>query len=161
MDFFLRIILGNLTHPQVETLLQEHLDDMYATSPPDSVHALDLSKLQQPNIRFWTAWQDNQLQGCGALSILSANHGEIKSMRTARAHLRQGVAAKMLAHIIQQAKTLKLTRLSLETGSQTFFQPAIRLYQGFGFEFCGPFANYVEDPNSKFMTLVLGSTDEL
>ena len=158
MVFLLRIEIDDLTHPKVTALLQTHLDDMYATSPAESVHALDLEKLRKPDIVFWTAWQQHELLGCGALKTLSIQHAEIKSMRTARQHLRKGVAAKILEHIIQQAKVRGLQRLSLETGSQPFFQPAIKLYKTYGFEFCEPFANYKADPNSKFMTLLLGST---
>jgi putative acetyltransferase len=153
----LQIKIDDLTHPKVTELLQEHLDDMYATSPAESVHALDLDKLRQVDISFWTAWQRQELLGCGALKILSTQHAEIKSMRTARQHLRKGVATQMLEHIIQQAKTRDLKRISLETGSQPFFQPAIALYKRYNFEFCEPFADYKDDPNSKFMTLVLGS----
>jgi putative acetyltransferase len=158
VGFLLRIEIDDLTHPKVAALLQTHLDDMYATSPAESVHALDLEKLRKPDIVFWTAWQQHELLGCGALKTLSIQHAEIKSMRTARQHLRKGVAAKILEHIIQQAKVRGLQRLSLETGSQPFFQPAIKLYKTYGFEFCEPFANYKADPNSKFMTLLLGST---
>lgn len=153
----MQIKIDDLTHPKVAELLQEHLDDMYATSPAESVHALDLDKLRQADISFWTAWQQQDLLGCGALKILSMQHAEIKSMRTARQHLRKGVATQMLEHIIQQAKTRDLKRISLETGSQPFFQPAIALYKSYNFEFCEPFADYKVDPNSKFMTLVLGS----
>ena len=155
MWFFLRIKIDDLSHPKVAELLQQHLDDMYAMSPAESVHALDLEKLRKPEITFWTAWQQHDLLGCGALKNVSTQHAEIKSMRTARQHLRKGVAAKMLEHIIQQATIRDLQRLSLETGSQAFFQPAIALYKGYGFEFCEPFSNYKADPNSKFMTLVL------
>jgi putative acetyltransferase len=159
MGFFLRIELDDLTHPKVAELLQQHLDDMYATSPAESVHALDLEKLRQPDISFWTVWQQQDLLGCGALKTLSAQHAEIKSMRTARQHLRKGVATHMLEHIIRHATVQNLERLSLETGSQTFFQPAIALYKTYGFEFCEPFANYTADPNSKFMTLILETSD--
>jgi putative acetyltransferase len=158
VGFLLRIKIDDLTHPKVAALLQAHLDDMYATSPAESVHALDLEKLRKPEITFWTAWQQHDLLGCGALKNVSTQHAEIKSMRTARQHLRKGVAAKILEHIIQQAKVRGLHRLSLETGSQSFFQPAIKLYETYGFEFCEPFADYKADPNSKFMTLLLGST---
>lgn len=151
----MHIIKDDLTHPKVAALLQEHLEDMYATSPAESVHALDLEKLRKPDITFWTGWQQQDLLGCGALKTLSAQHAEIKSMRTARLHMRKGVASKLLEHIIQQAKARELTRLSLETGSQTFFQPAIALYKRYGFVFCEPFADYQYDPHSKFMTLVL------
>jgi putative acetyltransferase len=155
----LRIQIDALTHPKVAVLLQQHLDDMYATSPAESVHALDLETLRKPDITFWTAWQQQELLGCGALKTLSTQHAEIKSMRTAREYLRKGVAAGILEHIILQAKARKLQHLSLETGSQPFFQPAIALYQTYGFTFCEPFADYKYDPNSKFMTLALGSAD--
>jgi putative acetyltransferase len=155
----LRIQIDALTHPKVAVLLQQHLDDMYATSPAESVHALDLETLLKPDITFWTAWQQEELLGCGALKTLSTQHAEIKSMRTARQYLRKGVAAGVLEHIILQAKARQLQHLSLETGSQTFFQPAIALYQTYGFTFCEPFADYKYDPNSKFMTLALGSAD--
>ena len=151
----MHIKIDDLSHPKVAELLQEHLDDMYATSPAESVHALDLEKLRQPDITFWTVWQHQDLLGCGALKALSAQHAEIKSMRTARQHLRKGVATRMLEHIIQQAKNRGLERLSLETGSQAFFKPAIALYKSYGFEFCTPFADYKADPNSQFMTLSL------
>ncbi|KXI29288.1 GNAT family N-acetyltransferase [Paraglaciecola hydrolytica] len=149
------IALDDLSSPAVAALLQQHLDDMYRTSPPESVHALDLSKLKAPDIKFWCAWQDNDLLGCGALKIHNPEQAEIKSMRTATQHLRKGVAASLLTHIINEAKLLGLTQLYLETGSQAFFNPAIQLYQGHGFDFCGPFASYTKDPNSKFMTLKL------
>lgn len=153
----MQIKIDDLTQPKVADLLQQHLDDMHATSPAESVHALDLEKLRAPNIIFWTIWQQQELLGCGALKTLSTHRGEIKSMRTSRQHLRKGVSAQMLAHIIQQAKARGLQRLSLETGSQPFFLPAIALYKRYGFVFCAPFADYKADPNSKFMTLVLGS----
>lgn len=133
-------------------MLQEHLDDMRATSPPESVHALDLNGLRQPNIRFWTLWDDRNLAGCGALKWLDAEHAEIKSMRTAATYKQQGVASQILQHLINDAKAAGVQRLSLETGSMTFFQPARSLYAKFGFELCGPFADYVLDPNSVFMT---------
>ena len=152
----MHIKLDDLTHPKIAALLEEHLQDMRATSPPESVHALDLSGLRQSNIKFWSVWQDNELLGCGALKQLTTEHGEIKSMRTARIHIRKGVAAKMLQHIIQYAKKNGIKRLSLETGSQDFFQPAHQLYLNYGFEYCGPFADYSNDPNSQFMTLLVG-----
>ena len=131
---------------------------MYATSSAESVHALNLEELRKPDITFWTTWQQQELLGCGAIKTLTTHHAQIKSMRTARQHLRKGVATKLLEHIILQATKRDLQRLSLETGSQAFFRPAIALYKSYGFEFCEPFSNYKADPNSKFMTLVLGST---
>lgn len=142
----------DLKGPEIAALLTEHLEDMRATSPPESVHALDLDGLRQPNIRFWTLWHGRNLAGCGALKWLDTEHAEIKSMRTARAYQQQGVASKILQHLINEAKAAGVQRLSLETGSMAFFQPARHLYAKFGFEQCGPFADYQLDPNSVFMT---------
>ena len=125
---------------------------MRAISPPESVHALDLDGLRRPEITFWTAWSGNALLGCGALKELSPDHGEVKSMRTARAHRRSGVARAMLAHIVAAARRRGYQRLRLETGSMAEFAPARSLYERFGFRYCEPFAGYVDDPNSVFMT---------
>ena len=124
-------------------------------SPPKSMHALDIEALRQPGITFWTAWENGELLGCGAIKELSPRHGEIKSMRTAAPHLRKGVARKLLDHILEEAKRRRYRRLSLETGSLEAFAPARRLYGGFGFKQCRPFADYVEDPHSIFMTMEL------
>ncbi|QXN24717.1 GNAT family N-acetyltransferase [Shewanella putrefaciens] len=148
----MKIILDDLKGPEIAALLTEHLEDMRATSPPESVHALNLDGLRQPNIRFWTLWDGRNLAGCGALKWLDAEHAEIKSMRTAATYKQQGIASKVLQHLINDAKAAGVQRLSLETGSMAFFQPARNLYAKFGFELCGPFADYVLDPNSLFMT---------
>ena len=137
---------------EVASLLHEHLADMAEHSPPESIHALDIEALRAPEITFWTAWQECQLLGCGALLELDPAHGEIKSMRTAQGHLRQGVAARLLRHIIDEARRRAYLRLSLETGSMAAFAPAQALYAGFGFSLCDPFASYLPDPNSVFMT---------
>ncbi len=154
----MRIEVDDLTHPHVIALLEEHLANMYELSPPESVHALDLSKLRQPEITFWSVWDDATLIGCGALKELSATHGEIKSMRTPKAIRRRGAGRAMLAHIIDVARLRGYERLSLETGSQPGFAPAQALYTSFGFSACGPFADYREDPHSFFMTLHLSAT---
>ena len=133
-------------------LLREHLQGMARLSPPESVHALDLDGLRRPEISFWSAWQGGELLGCGALKQLDPGHGEIKSMRTAAPHLRKGVAAAMLEHLVGEAGRRAYRRLSLETGSMAGFEPARSLYARYGFEPCGPFADYVDDPNSVFMT---------
>jgi putative acetyltransferase len=151
----MQIRLDDLTGPEIAALLAEHLREMYATSPPESVHALDLAKLRQPEITFWTVWDGAALAGCGALKALDAVHGEIKSMRTATAYRRRGVGAKMLQHIIDEALHRGYRRLSLETGSMDYFAAARELYRRFGFVECGPFADYVPDPNSTFMTRTL------
>jgi putative acetyltransferase len=145
----------DLSTPSVRALLEEHLANMRQLSPPESVHALPIEALRQPDVTFWTAWSGAELLGCGALKELDGAHGEIKSMRTARAHRREGVARAMLAHIVAEARRRGYARLSLETGSDAPFEPAQRLYAGFGFIPCAPFAGYEEDPNSVFMTLAL------
>jgi putative acetyltransferase len=145
----------NLTDPAVIELLREHLRCMAMASPPESVHALDLDGLRRPEITFFTIWNHGELAGCGALKELGPRHGEIKSMRTADAFQRTGVARRMLAHLIEEARGRGYRRLSLETGSGAYFEPARKLYAAFGFEFCEPFGAYLPDPNSMFMTLDL------
>jgi putative acetyltransferase len=145
----------DLTGAEIHALLHEHLRSMAELSPPESVHALDIDALRRPEITFWTLWSDDDLLGCGALKALSPDHGEVKSMRTATGHRRKGVARAMLSHIIDEARRRSYARLSLETGSMPAFQPAQRLYASHGFTYCSPFAGYVEDPNSVFMTLLL------
>ncbi|MBU6258966.1 MAG: GNAT family N-acetyltransferase [Burkholderiales bacterium] len=149
------IRLDDLRGAPIRELLEEHLRDMHRHSPPESVHALDLDGLRRPEISFWSAWEGGELLGCGALKELDARHGEIKSMRTAAAHLRRGVARRMLDHIVAEARRRGYARLSLETGSMAAFEPARRLYELFGFERTEPFANYRPDPNSLFMTKAL------
>ena len=147
----MEIRLDDLTGAEIAGMLQEHLRSMYLHSPPESVNALDLDALRQPGITMWIAWQGAELLGCGALKELDPRHGEIKSMRTAAAHLRKGVARALLRHILEEARRRAYRRLSLETGAMAAFAPARRLYAGFGFRYCVPFGDYVEDPNSVFM----------
>ncbi|HEX8118449.1 MAG TPA: GNAT family N-acetyltransferase [Pyrinomonadaceae bacterium] len=151
----MEIRVDDLSGAEIRALLEEHLRHMHSVSPPESVHALDLDGLRRPEVTFWTAWEGEELVGCGALKQLDPRHGEIKSMRTAAAHLRKGVAARLLEHILAEAARRGYARLSLETGSQPDFEPARSLYARFGFGYCEPFADYTEDPNSVFMTLEL------
>ena len=151
----MQIRLDDLSGPEVRALLEEHLSSMARLSPPENVHALDIDALRKPEITFWTVWSEDQLLGCGALKQLDPRHGEVKSMRTSSAHRRKGVARTMLAQIVAEARKRSYVRLSLETGSMEAFEPARRLYEGFGFTYCAPFADYVEDPNSVFMTRAL------
>lgn len=144
----------------VHQLLSEHLAEMFATSPAESVHALDHSALSRPSITFWTAREDDQLLGCGALKSLdsphdSAKHGEIKSMRTAAAARGRGVATLMLRHILDEARSRDYGHIYLETGAEEFFAPARRLYVRNGFTECLPFADYTLDANSVFMEMRL------
>lgn len=151
----MNIVTDDLSHPAVQALIGEHLRSMYAQSPPESVHALGIDQLRAPGVTFWTAWDGEQLLGCGALKELDARHGEIKSMRTPDSMRRRGAAKALLAHMLGEARRRGYARLSLETGSMDEFVPARRLYESFGFTYCGPFADYAEDPYSSFMTLEL------
>ena len=152
----MRIETDDLTRPEVLALLDEHLSNMYEISPPESVHALDVSKLKRPDITFWSVWDDGGLLlGCGALKELSPSHGEVKSMRTPAARRRAGAGRAVLAHILAVARERRYERLSLETGSSDAFRAALQLYESVGFTRCGPFGSYREDPHSVFMTLEL------
>ncbi len=148
----MKIIRDDLSGPKIAAFLSEHLANMAEISPPESIHALDLENLRKPDITFWSVWEGEKLLGCGALKELDASHGEIKSMRTVASHRRKGVAAALLQQILAEAKQRSYRRLSLETGSMPAFSPAHKLYVRFGFNECGPFADYLEDRYSIFMT---------
>jgi len=149
------IKVDDLSGPEIAALLSEHLTSLGQVSPPGSMHALNLERLRRPEVTFWSVWQGSQLVGCGALKELTREHGEVKSMRTAKAHLRKGVAAAVLQQIISEARRRRYRKLSLETGAMDYFKPAHQLYEKFGFRRCGPFQGYVEDPNSVFMMMEL------
>lgn len=150
-----RIVEDDLSGAAIRALLERHFAGMLANSPADSCHFLDFDGLRSDGVTFWSIHRDGDLAGCGALKRLDASHGEIKSMRTADAFLRQGVAARMLDHIIAEARARGLNRLSLETGSGAAFEPALALYARYGFADCDPFADYRPDPFSRFMTRAL------
>ena len=147
----------DVTSEEIAAILSVHLDLMRSSSPACSVHALDLDKLRQPDITFWAAWIDGRRVGCVAMKEIDPTHGEIKSMRTSEAHRRRGVAARILEHIIGQARHTGIATLYLETGSMQEFAAARGLYERYGFEYCEPFGDYVEDPNSVFMRRSLTS----
>jgi putative acetyltransferase len=151
----LEIRLADPRDERITALLREHLHSMTLHSPPESIHALDIDALCAPEITFWAAWRNRELLGCGALLEIDRKHGEIKSMRTATPYLRQGVASQILQHIIREAERRSYKRLSLETGSMAAFAPARALYARYGFVECEPFADYVLDPYSVFMTRAL------
>ncbi|SCY10380.1 putative acetyltransferase [Paenibacillus polysaccharolyticus] len=138
------IRVDDLTGAQVIGLIAEHLQGMADDSPPESIHALNLDGLK--------AWEEDELLGCGAIKELDKEHAELKSMRTAKDHKRKGVARHILAHIIEEAINHGYKRISLETGSTDSFIPARKLYENFGFTYCEPFADYIPDGNSTFMT---------
>src|SRR5882762_11137062 len=151
----MRIVEGGLCDPRVVDLLHTHLTSARAETAPGSAHALDLTGLQSPDVSFWTIWDDETLLGVGALKRLSADHGEVKSMHTAQSMRGRGAGSAMLRHIIAAARVSGMSRLSLETGSWEYFRPAQALYRSHGFVECPPFADYVPDPNSVFMSLDL------
>ena len=149
----MEIKVDDLTGEKIAALINEHLTGMLDITPAESVHALPLEKLKQPNITFWSVWDQDDLMGCGALKELTPAHAEIKSMRTATPHLRKGVASKLVEHLLKEAKQRGYKRVSLETGASEDFLPARKLYERYGFSYCDPFADYKDDPNSVFMTL--------
>ncbi len=151
----MHIDIDDLSRPAIHALLLEHLAHMHEMSPPEQVFALDLAKLQSPDITFWTAWNNDLLLGCGALKALSATHGEIKSMRTPARQRGRGAGRAILQRIIHTARQRGYHLLSLETGTHPGFLPAQQLYRSAGFQPSGPFAGYKEDPHSLFMQLVL------
>lgn len=152
----LRFELDDLTRPEIIALLEEHVQDMYAVSPPESVHALDLEGLRVPGIAFWSAWEGDLLAGCGALKRLSDDEVELKSMRTVADGRGRGVASALLAHLLEEARRAGFERVLLETGAEDYFAPARRLYARAGFVPRGPFADYTDDPNSVYLALELG-----
>jgi putative acetyltransferase len=151
----MQIEIDDLTRPQVHALLQEHLDNMFELSPPEQVFALDLAALRVPEITLWTAWDNGQLLGCGALKELTPHHGEIKSMRTPQAARRRGAGRAILQHILSTARGRGYRTLSLETGTHPAFEPAHQLYRQHGFMASGAFGSYLPSPHSVFMTLQL------
>lgn len=145
----------DLTGADIRVLLEAHLADLSLHSPACSVHAMPVDRLREPDVTFWSVWSGDRLVGCGALKEIDTTHGEVKSMRTIEEAKGQGVGGLLLDHLLAEAKDRGYSRVSLETGSNEPFQPALRLYARHGFEECGPFADYAEDPWSVYMTKTL------
>jgi putative acetyltransferase len=154
-----RIEEGGLEDPRVVELLAIHVSKARAETAPGSAHALDLNALRVPEIRFWTAWDGDSILGAAGLKRLSPTHGEIKSMHTNEKARRRGIGSALLQHVIEEARADGMTQLSLETGSWAYFHPARAFYARHGFTECGPFGDYVRDPNSVFMTLQLDAPE--
>ena len=148
----MEIAIDDPARPDVSDLLIEHLVDMYATSPADSVHALDVPALRVPGVTFWTARRDGRLLGCAALKELDQAHGEVKSMRTTADARGTGVGRALLTHLLDEARIRGYARVSLETGAEEYFAAARSLYRSHGFVECEPFGDHVLDPNSVFFT---------
>ncbi|PLK27304.1 GNAT family N-acetyltransferase [Novosphingobium sp. TH158] len=155
MTVGLRLVEDDLSGPEIVALLELHLREMHAWSPPCSVHAMPVERLRENDVTFWSAWDGDRLAGCGALKQIDARHGEIKSMRAHPDYRGKGVGRAILLHLIGEARARGYDRLSLETGAPAPFEPARRLYAANGFALCGPFADYAEDPFSVFMTRVI------
>ncbi len=151
----MNIVDDDLEGPEIAALLREHVQGMVDTSLPDSIHTLSIEALRSPDIAVWSAWERSELLGCGALKELDDSTGEIKSMRTADDQLGKGVATEILQHIVKISRQRGYRSLYLETGSAPAFQPAHSLYLKAGFSYCGPFADYSDDPFSRFMVLPL------
>jgi putative acetyltransferase len=151
----MHIARGNLADPRIIALLRHHYDKCHEVTPKCSAHVFTIDKLAAPDIDFWAAWDGDTLLGVGAMKPLDETHGEVKSMHTTEAARRRGVGSAMLQHIIQTARARGLTRLSLETGSFGYFEPAVALYTAHGFTECPPFGDYKLDPNSVFLTRTL------
>ncbi len=144
---------GGLDDPQVQDLLQLHLFHARRETAPGSAHALDLEGLRAPEVSFWSAWEGDRLLGFAALKRIEPDHFEVKSMHTVSESRRLGVASELLRHLISSARARGGASLSLETGTWSYFQPAVALYRKHGFVECEPFGAYRHDPNSLFMTL--------
>jgi putative acetyltransferase len=152
MTLDLHFAEDDLSGPEIAALLRLHLAEMYKWSPPESVHAMPIERLREPDVTFYSAWDASHLAGCGALKQLDPAHGELKSMRAAPDYRAKGVGKAILLHLLAEARARGYARVSLETGRPEPFLPARRLYEAHGFAECPPFADYVLDDFSVCMT---------
>ena len=146
---------GDLDSSDVKALLELHFGMMRSISPPEACHVLPADGLRDPGVTFWSARDDGELVGIGALKELAPDHGEVKSMRTSHRALGRGVGRTVLNHVVGEAKSRGYTRLSLETGCTKPFQAALSLYESEGFVPCGPFGGYSDTPFNRFFTRAL------
>ena len=153
----MKSIEGNFNKPEVNKLLISHFIELSSVSPVDRGHVLDIPGLKNPNIKFWSLWENDQLIGCGALKFLDKEHGELKSIRVADSFRRKGNGFKVINHLISEAKKLNIKKISLETGTGNFFTPARKLFDKCGFKVCEPFAHYKKDPDACYMNLLLSN----
>ena len=151
----MKSIENNFDDPQVNELLTKHFVELRSVSPEGSTHVLDIPGLKDPSIKFWSLWENNKLIGCGALKFLEKGHGEFKSIRVADEFRKKGIGERIINHLIEEAKKLEISKLSIETGAGEFFAPARKLFNKFGFKKSEPFAHYKVDPNSCYFTLDL------
>ena len=153
----MKSIEGNFENPEVNELLNKHFIELRSVSPEGSAHVLDIAGLKDQSIKFWSLWDNNQLIGCGALKFLEKNHGEFKSIRVADKFRKSGIGEKIIEHLVEEAKKLEISKLSIETGAGDFFIPARKLFKSCGFEPCEPFAHYKEDINSVYLTKLIAT----
>ena len=151
----LKSIEGNFDNPEVNELLTKHFIELRAASPEGSAHVLDIPGLKVSSIKFWSLWEDNKLMGCGALKFLSNEHGEFKSIRVQDDFRNNGNGIRVIEHLIEEAKKLKIKRISIETGAGKFFEPARKLFNKCNFKPCEPFAHYKKDINSLYLTKII------
>ena len=151
----MKSIEGNFDNSEVNDLLKKHFIELRSVSPAGSTHVLDIDGLKDPSIKFWSLWENNKLIGCGALKFLEKNHGEFKSIRVADEFRKKGIGERIIENLIEEAKKLEISKLSIETGAGEFFLPARNLFSKFGFKLCPPFAHYKEDHHSCYYTLNL------
>ena len=151
----LKSIEGNFNHPEVNELLTKHFIELRAASPEGSTHVLDIPGLKDPSIKFWSLWENKKLFGCGALKFLNKEHGEFKSIRIHNNFRKQGQGINVINHLINEAKKLKIKRISIETGAGDFFIPARKLFKKTGFTVCEPFAHYKEDIKSVYLSMFI------
>ena len=153
----LKSIEGNFNNYEVNELLIKHFIELRSVSPEGSAHVLDIAGLKDSSIKFWSLWEDNKLMGSGALKFLDKNHGEFKSIRVHDKFRGKDCGLKIIKHLIEKAKRLKITKISLETGAGKFFNPARKLFIKCGFKTCKPFSHYKDDVNSVYMSLLIDS----
>ena len=146
---------GNFDNTEVNNLLLNHFKELKSVSPEGSAHVLDIPGLKIPSIKFWSLWKNDKLIGCGALKFLDKEHGEFKSIRIHDNFRMQGRGIDVINHLINEAKKLKIKRLSIETGAGHFFIPARKLFKKTGFTVCEPFAHYKDDINSVYLTMLI------
>ncbi len=154
----IKSIEGNFDQSEVNKLLKKHFIELKAASPEGSAHVLDIDGLKVPSIKFWSLWENNKLMGCGALKFLDKEHGEFKSIRIHDDFRNMGKGIEVINHLIDEAKKLKVKRLSIETGAGEFFEPARKLFNSSGFKPCEPFAHYKNDINSLYFTKLIDNT---
>ena len=148
----MKSIEDNFDDPQVNELLTKHFIELRSVSPAGSTHVLDIQGLKDQSIKFWSLWENDELIGCGALKFLDENHGEFKSIRVADKFRKKGTGEKIFDYLIKKVKEIGIKKISIETGSGKYFEPARKLFKKFNFQLCKPFAHYKDDPNSCFYT---------